>query len=37
MRYLDRFPTEPAVRLLMLMVAAIIGAFVYVVLSSITF
>jgi hypothetical protein len=37
MRYLDRFPTEPAVRFLMLMIAAIIGAFAYVVLSSITF
>ena len=37
MRYLQYLPTEPAARVLMLMVAGIIGAFVYVVLSSITF
>jgi hypothetical protein len=37
MRYLDRLPTEPAVWLLMLMLAAVIGAFLYVVLSSITY
>jgi hypothetical protein len=37
MRYLDRLPTEPAMRLLMLMIAGIVGAFVYVVLSNITF
>ena len=32
-----RLPTEPAVWLLMLMVVAIIGSFLYVVLSSITY
>ena len=37
MRNVVRLPTEPAVWLLMLMVVAVVGSFLYVVLSSINF
>ena len=37
MRYLDRLPTEPAVWLLTLFLVFIVGSFLYVALSSITY
>jgi len=37
MKYLDRLPTEPAVWLLVFMLAAIVGSLLYMVLSSIRY